>query len=157
MGGQKVTSQTKPGTPTELPWEGHGAALGVTTCLCPSAADGTVPLHSFILPRDAELGQQLAEPCQGFCPRGRWWPLSRQQTKQNQGGTVVELGNAITERCWGQHILGDDSACFPQSLWRIPNTSLYLDFCQKPGNVLLIYVGYSLSLHFIMSVVAPWH
>lgn len=62
-----MTTQTKPGTP-ELSWEGHGSAAGVTTCLCPSAADGTVPLHSLILPRDAGLGQQLAQPCQGFCP-----------------------------------------------------------------------------------------
>lgn len=83
MDGQKVTSQTKPDTPIEHPWEGAGPALGAITCLCPSVADGTVPFHSFISLRNVGLVQQLTQPCQGFCPRGR---------------SVVELATTITAR-----------------------------------------------------------
>lgn len=89
MGGQKVTSQTKPDAPTEHPWEGAGPALRAITCLCPSVADGTVPFHSFISMGDVGLVQQLAQPCQGFCPRGK---VAASEQTANQAKPRAECG-----------------------------------------------------------------
>lgn len=68
---QKMTSQTKPDTPIKHLYKGSGAALETTMCLYPSVADSTVLFHSFISLRGVGLLQQLAQPYQDFCPRGK--------------------------------------------------------------------------------------